>query len=527
MIGLIGTRAFRVLSASATVLAWAAASPLPGSAAVWPSDAVCAARVNDSAAKLVECIRRDALWKHMIAFQRIADRNPGSDGHGNRDTGEPGYKASVNYVAALMQGAGYRVTLEPYVYAHFRVVGVPTFRTAAQSYAYSNDWYVARLSAHGSLTAPVQPVGTMVVPALGDSRSGCWPSDYAGFAPGHVALIQRGACSFDTQAANAEAAGATGVVIYNDRDTPDLAVDQGKGGNHQGGAYQANLTTVAGIPVVAVASNEVGASLLRQYVAGRAPMVHLDIRTQYDPNGIDYNLIAESRFGDPNHVIVVDAHLDSIYGAGMLDNASGSTTILELALKIARTQTPNQLRFIWFGGEELGLLGSRYYTRHITPKELRRIDFDIDSDVTATPNYDILVADPRNASDVKKFPPNVVPASKIGTKYFADYFSSVGLVSHPASFGNDGTDSNSFSLAGVPDTGILTQQNCCKSDKEVDIWGGVRGNYEGKIPSHNGGCVDLPHRWCDNLSNNDPRLLEVVSKAFAYVTFKLANDVFP
>ena len=52
----------------------------------------------------------------------------------------------------------------------------------------------------------------------------------------------------------------------------------------------------------------------------------------YDLHGrTDYNVIAESRFGDPNHIVVLDAHLDSIFGAGILDNASGSATILEIA----------------------------------------------------------------------------------------------------------------------------------------------------------------------------------------------------
>jgi hypothetical protein len=33
----------------------------------------------------------------------------------------------------------------------------------------------------------------------------------------------------------------------------------------------------------------------------------------------------------------------------------------------------------------------------------------------------------------------------------------------------------------------------------------------------------MPHRWCDNLSNNDPFVLELASKAVAYVVLKLAN----
>ena len=93
-----------------------------------------------------------------------------------------------------------------------------------------------------------------------------------------------------------------------------------------------------------------------------------------------------------------------------------------------------------------------------------------------------------------------------------------------AGFGNDGTDSLAFSLVGVPNSGILAQQNCCKHDWEVKLWGGFPGNFEGKIPGHNGGCVDWPRRWCDNLSNNDRLVLEFVSKGVAAVTLSLAND---
>ena len=78
------------------------------------------------------------------------------------------------------------------------------------------------------------------------------------------------------------------------------------------------------------------------------------IQAIVDPNRDDYNVIAESKGGDPNHVVVVDAHLDAIYGAGMLDNASGSATILDIAQKMRKVQPRNKLRFIWFGGEELG-----------------------------------------------------------------------------------------------------------------------------------------------------------------------------
>lgn len=340
----------------------------------------CRQRINDTLAKVEQCIQRSSLWQYLAQFQEIADAHPDRHGHGNRDTGAPGYAASVAYVAGLMRGAGYDVRIQRYDYRKYL---------------------------HGA-----------VVPKTGEPV--------------------------------------------------DLSTDR-----------RSNL---------------------------------------------DYNVIADSPFGDPNHVVVVEGHLDSIYGAGMLDNASGSATMLDVALAMAKTPTRNRLRYIWFGGEELGLFGSRYYTKHLTKAQLRRIVFDVDVDVTATPNYAILIADPANASRAKEFPPNVIRESKAGNDYFTDFFRSAGVISRHGN--NNGTDSISFSLAGVPNTGILTEQDCCKHRWETRLWGGFLGNYEGKIPSFDGGCVDRRRRWCDNLDNNNPSVLELTTKAVASVAYNLANRYF-
>src|SRR5258707_5934126 len=107
--------------------------------------------------------------------------------------------------------------------------------------------------------------------------------------------------------------------------------------------------------------------------------MNLSIHQTVDLNRTDWNVIAESKGGDPNHVVVVDAHLDAIYGAGMLDNASGSATILNVAEQMRRVQPKNKLRFIWFGGEELGLLGSDYYIHNLTTQQLRNLSYDLDA----------------------------------------------------------------------------------------------------------------------------------------------------
>jgi hypothetical protein len=87
-----------------------------------------------------------------------------------------------------------------------------------------------------------------------------------------------------------------------------------------------------------------------------------------------------------------------------------------------------------------------------------------------------------------------------------------------------GTDAFNFNKAGIPASGVLTGQDCCKTQEEVNLFGGTVGNYEGNLGTSDGGCVDNPFRWCDNLSNNDPNVMTVVSRAFANAVVQMAFD---
>src|SRR5207244_11688288 len=91
-----------------------------------PSATACANRSNNTAALLLPCVRTDDLWKYMQAFEAIAEANPGPEGHASRNSGEPGYRASVDYVANLMRQAGYDVTIQPYTFDYFAYQGVPS-----------------------------------------------------------------------------------------------------------------------------------------------------------------------------------------------------------------------------------------------------------------------------------------------------------------------------------------------------------------------------------------------------------------
>jgi hypothetical protein len=119
-----------------------------------------------------------------------------------------------------------------------------------------------------------------------------------------------------------------------------------------------------------------------------------------------------------------------------------------------------------------------------------------------------------------QFPPQVYEPSKVARDQLIKYYDSIGK--NHILFSPVGTDAFSFNIVGIPASGVLTGQDCCKTQPEVDLFGGFLGNYEGNVPSFDGGCVDNPFRWCDNLDNNDKNVLTFVSKAFADSTVRMA-----
>ncbi len=520
---------FRRLASLVVLLCVAVAVGVSGaSSATAITSAQCDAQVNDTPSKLLPCIQKDDLWSYMQDFQAIADANPGADGHASRNSGEPGYKASADYVANLMKQWGYNVTIQTYKIPYFSYVGVPVLSEVSPTphdYQVGVDFNPG--PAQGDTNADLQPAGGIVIPPTptSSSTSGCTAADFSGFVSGRVALIQRGGCNFGVKVLNAQAAGATGVIIFNEG-------NPGRTGPLSGSLVDANGNPINATVPVAFTPFAVGSDLYQQYQAaiqgGTAlPVMNLTVHAITDPARDDYNVIADSQGGNKNHTVVIDAHLDAIYGAGMLDNASGSATILDIARMMKNVNPLNHLRFIWFGGEEIGLLGSKYYVDNLSPSEVSHIGYDLDADVTATPNYTVGVLDPAGpdlftGTSSQTFPNRVYKASTVARDQMISYFSSIGL-NHEL-FSPVGTDAINFNAVGIPASGVLTGQDCCKTQAEVNLFGGTVGNFEGNLGTFDGGCVDNPFRWCDNLSNNDPNVLEFMSKGFANAVVQMAFD---
>src|SRR3954465_4796525 len=130
-----------------------------------------------------------------------------------------------------MKEAGYEVTIQPYKFTYAAYVGTPTWSEAsptARSFVVGTDWNPGQ--SNGTATdAAIQPAGGIVLPPTptSSSASGCSPNDFNGFTAGRIALIQRGACNFGVKVQNAAAAGASGVVIFNEGNPGRTAVLNG------------------------------------------------------------------------------------------------------------------------------------------------------------------------------------------------------------------------------------------------------------------------------------------------------------
>jgi hypothetical protein len=113
-------------------------------------------------------------------------------------------------------------------------------------------------------------------------------------------------------------------------------------------------------------------------------------------SGRSRNVIAsKARPHSPlTRVVIVAAHLDSINLAGgptaaapgADDNASGSAGVLEIARVLQDHPSPHDLRFILFGAEELGLLGSRHYVSTLAAAERSKIAAVVNMDMVGSLN---------------------------------------------------------------------------------------------------------------------------------------------
>ncbi|MFE0778216.1 M28 family peptidase, partial [Streptomyces sp. NPDC058861] len=211
-----------------------------------------------------------------------------------------------------------------------------------------------------------------------------------------------------------------------------------------------------------------------------------------------YNLIADWPGGDPNQVLMAGSHLDSVSsGPGINDNGSGSAAILETALAVSRAgyQPSKHLRFAWWGAEELGLVGSKYYVNNLPTTERSKIKGYLNFDMIGSPNPGYFVYDDDPTIE----------------QTFKGYFAGLGVPTEIETEGDGRSDHAPFKSAGVPVGGLFTGASRVKTSAQVSKWGGTATAFDR--------CY---HSSCDTTSNINDTALDRNSDAVAHAIWTLS-----
>jgi Zn-dependent M28 family amino/carboxypeptidase len=405
------------------------------------------------------------IRKHLKALQQIADR-PGANG--TRATGTQGHEDSVTYVKQQLEATKYfNVSTQEFTAKVFHQLAPSTLASTPSpsgGWVEGTNFATMEFSANGAVSnAPIVSIDfTEPTTTASASSAGCEASDFpASGIAGKIALIQRGTCDFGLKVVNAQNAGAAAVIMFNE----GTIGDPDRNGLINGTLGDYTIT----VPVLE-ATYAAGRLLHDAYVAGQNPTASLATTTRTDTLPTR-NLIAETKTGRTDRTVIVGAHLDSVpEGPGINDDGSGTSTDLEVALQMAKLgiKPVNQVRFIWFSGEEQGLIGSTYYADHLTKKQISGTSVMLDFDMLASPNYAKLIYD-GDGSEFGTAGPNGSGAIE---RVFQSFFDKRGSYTERIPF--DGrSDYDEFTVVGIPAGGIFTGAEVHKTPFQQTKWGGV------------------------------------------------------
>ncbi|RSL65779.1 hypothetical protein CEP51_012926 [Fusarium floridanum] len=386
--------------------------------------------------KLQKLINIEGLLAGSQKLQDFADANGG-----NRAFGSGGHNATVDYIYNTLKGLGtYDVVKQPFTELYSQ--GTASLKVNGEDFAAAIMTYT--------------PGGTVQGPLVVASNLGCAVEDFPAETKDNVVLVSRGECTFAQKSTNAKQAGAAGVVVYNN--VP--------------GSLAGTLGAAFGdyAPIVGI-SQEEGQAILELVKAGDVT-VDLDIDATTE-NRVSYNVIAETKEGDHNNVLVVGGHSDSVAaGPGVNDDGSGIIGVLKVAEALAKFRVKNAVRFGFWSAEEFGLLGSYHYIKSIngSETELNKIRAYLNFDMIASPNYVYGIYD----GDGNAFNLTGPAGSDVLEKDFEKFFKTNRKPYVPSEFSGR-SDYAAFIENGIPSGGLFTGDEQLKTEEEAKLFGGEAG----------------------------------------------------
>lgn len=436
------------------------------------------------------------IQTHLAAFNALAQQTGGI-----RVSFDASHTATAEYVRSKLVNAGFNATVQTFQFDYAGDLTPPEFSRISPSpttFTAVRDFTTMSHSGSGDVTSTLYPVG-LEIPSVGGNTSGCEASDFAGFPAGAIALVQRSTCAFRTKALNAQAAGAVGVIIMNEGNTPKREVTLA------GDLVAPSLT----IPVIGT-SYAIGTALAEM----AQPVVHIKVSASFAPV-TSSNVIAETD-GDANNIVVVGASLDGRFGPA-INATSGAATLLEIA-RVYNAQaraSRNRLRFIFFGAHPEGFAGAAHYVSQLTADERAKIRAMIEIGPIGSPNFGRFVFDGDQAGSRLGLPPDPAIDGASGTieALLNDYFGTSLLAVSSSAWQTNATP---FRQVGIPIGGVMSGLSDTKTAAQASMFGGTAGVAFDPCFS----------QLCDGLSNVSTTAIDQLSDAAAHLVLALSRRDF-
>lgn len=396
---------------------------------------------------LADAVGVDDMFVHLRKLQEIADANNRS-----RAEGTSGYEASVEYVAQTLRDKGFDVQTPEYERLVVASPGKPTVTASGRDYPVDQ----------ASLLTPTKPGGLRAATVRPLKPAGCAAADYGTkTVTAAIAVVDDKGCSIVDKQDTAAAEGAVGLLVVS---------NPGATGSPKGlftrGYYQRLKVPVG------VIDAGTDAALRRT----NAPvLLTLDAKAAMVKSR---NVLAQTKTGDTQNVVVAGAHLDTVAESpGINDNGTGVAALLETAAALgSQPQIANAVRFGFWGSEERVLAGSTKYIESLDREQLNDLALYLNFDMLGSPNAGFFTYDgDQSGQPNPAVPANSVPAGSAGIeRTLAGYLNLAGIRPADMPLGKAG-DYSPFLDAGVPIGGITTGAAQRKTELQARLWGGTSG----------------------------------------------------
>ena len=323
-----------------------------------------------------------------------------SSKYGGRLSGSPGYMLAAQWVADELKAAGVKPGLSdgtylqyfPNAYSEVKSPGSLTLLKGKYNgkkvYRFPDDYFPGSNSASGSVAGEVVYVGYGIsAPELGYD-------DYSNLdVKGKILLMETGVPYGKNDSVqfkwepysyhrykfqHAMELGAAGLLYVSKIANPNTSYLKGFVYAHVSDSIAEDL--FAGTGKKYLETRSAISRNLRSNSYELNKKVSITAKTKYFPDSQSCNVVGIIEGSDPllkKEAIVIGAHLDAVGSPGTLfpgalDNASGSVDILAAARALAasKIRPSRTIIFIFFGGEECGLYGSKKYVDFpVWPKE--------------------------------------------------------------------------------------------------------------------------------------------------------------